>query len=208
MPVALAEAHDLVFDRGAIARAAARDLAGIHRRAMHVGADDLVRRRRRAGDAALDLRRFDPLGQHRERLGRIVARLHLERGPVDGLAVEPRRRAGLEPAQRKPKPLQRERKPDGRRFADPAGRGLLFADMDQAAQEGAGGQHHGAAASSRPSARRTPVTAPSRDHQIVGLAFDHSEVRLSRGSRAASPGRRACGRPGRAARAPPGPCGG
>src|SRR5262249_4089521 len=39
MPVALAEADDLVLDRGAIARPAALDLARIHRRAMHVGAD-------------------------------------------------------------------------------------------------------------------------------------------------------------------------
>ena len=60
MPVALAEADDLVLDRGAIARPAALDLAGIHRRAMHIGADDLMGLRRRAGDGALDLRRFDP----------------------------------------------------------------------------------------------------------------------------------------------------
>ena len=88
----------------------------------------------------------------RERLRRLVARLHLERGPVDGAAVEPRRRAGLEPAERKAEPLQRARKPERRRLADPAGRRLLLADMDQPAQERAGGQHHGAAASSRPSA--------------------------------------------------------
>ena len=54
-----------------------------------------------AGDAALDLRVLDALGQRRERLGRIVARLHLDRRPVDGPAVEPRRGAGLEPAERK-----------------------------------------------------------------------------------------------------------
>ena len=47
--VALAEADDLVLDRRAIARAAARDLAGIHRRTMHIGADDRVRRRRWCG---------------------------------------------------------------------------------------------------------------------------------------------------------------
>jgi hypothetical protein len=66
-------------------------------------------RLRRAGDAAFDLRIGDLVGEHRERLGRIVRRLHLERGPVDGLAIEARGRAGLEPPQGKPKPLQGER---------------------------------------------------------------------------------------------------
>jgi hypothetical protein len=60
----------------------------------------------RAGDAAFDLRIGNLVGQHRERLGRIVRGLHLERCPVDGLAVEARRRAGLEPPQSKAKPLQ------------------------------------------------------------------------------------------------------
>ena len=83
VPVALAEAHDLVLDRRAIARTAALDLAGIHRRAMHIGANDFMGRRRRAGDAALDLRIGDALGQHRERLRRIVPRLHFQRRPVD-----------------------------------------------------------------------------------------------------------------------------
>ena len=39
MPVALAEAHDLVLDRRTVARPAAVDLTGIHRRAMQIGAD-------------------------------------------------------------------------------------------------------------------------------------------------------------------------
>src|SRR2546421_7605988 len=40
-----------VLDRRAVARAAAGDLPGIHRRAVYVGANDVVRRRRGAGDA-------------------------------------------------------------------------------------------------------------------------------------------------------------
>ena len=91
--VAIAEADDLVLDRGAIARPDALDLAGIHRRAMHVGADHLMGRRRGAGDAALDLRRRDPVGHHRKRLWRIIAGLHFDRRPVDGATIEPWRRA-------------------------------------------------------------------------------------------------------------------
>ena len=39
---AVGEAHHLVLDRGAVARTDALDLAGIHGRAMEVGADDGV----------------------------------------------------------------------------------------------------------------------------------------------------------------------
>ena len=156
MPVALAEAHDLVLDRGAIARPAALDLAGIHRRAVDVGADDLVGRRRRAGDAALDLRIGDARGEHRERLRRFVAGLQLRGAPVDGRAVEPGRGAGLEAAQREAGAGQRAGKAERGRLADPAGRDLPLTDMDEAAQERAGGQHHsgGAEASGRPGAAR------------------------------------------------------
>jgi hypothetical protein len=58
MAVALAEADDLVLDRGAIARAAALDLPGIHRRTMHIGPDNGVRSLGGAGDAALNLRDY------------------------------------------------------------------------------------------------------------------------------------------------------
>ena len=46
------EAGDLVFDRRAIARSDAADLAGIHRRAMQIGANDGVGGQGGAGDAA------------------------------------------------------------------------------------------------------------------------------------------------------------
>ncbi len=40
------------------------------------------------------------VGQEREGRRRVVARLRVEGGAVDGPAVEPRRRAGLEPPER------------------------------------------------------------------------------------------------------------
>ena len=67
----------------------------------------LVRRRRRAGDAAFHLRIGDALREDRKRFRRIVARLPLYRGPVDRAAVEPWRRAGLETAECKAGALQR-----------------------------------------------------------------------------------------------------
>src|SRR5690348_10282578 len=106
MTVALAEAHNLVFDRRAVPRTAALDLTGIHWRAVHVGANDRVGRRGRAGDAAFDLAVGDALSKHGERLRRVVAWLHFHAGPVDGGAVEPRRRAGLQSSELKACPLK------------------------------------------------------------------------------------------------------
>ena len=59
MPLALLEAHDLVLDGRAIARADAFDVAGIHRRAGEIRGDDGVGRFRGVGDVAGDLRRGD-----------------------------------------------------------------------------------------------------------------------------------------------------
>ena len=71
MPRLVGEADDLVLDRGAIARAPALDLAGIHRRAMQIAPDQLMGRRCRRGDVAGDLRRGDPRRQKGEGLRRI-----------------------------------------------------------------------------------------------------------------------------------------
>ncbi len=174
--VAIAEPDDLVLDRGTIARTAALDLAGIHRRAMHVGPDHFMGRRRRPGDPALDLRRRDPVGHDRERLRRIVAGLHFDRRPVDGRAIEPRRRAGLQSSERKADPFERGRKPHCRRLPDPSGRPVLLAEMDQASQEGPGGDDHGAGGQLTAIAQTNSGDPAIRDDQLIRLAFDHAEI--------------------------------
>ena len=66
--------------------------------------------------------------------------------------VRPSRRAGVPVLSRPSAQVERQQavgKADGRRLAVAAGRGLLLAAMDQAAQEGAGGEHHGAGADAR-----------------------------------------------------------
>ena len=102
-------------------------------------------RRRGGGDMAVDLGHLDPRGQIGHGLGRAIAGLALQRRPIDGPAVQPRRRPGLEPPQGKAQAVQGRRQPQGRRLADAPRRRRLGADMDQAAEEGAGGQHRGAA---------------------------------------------------------------
>ena len=70
--------------------------------------------------------------------------LHLEAVPADGAAIEPGRGAGLEPAHAQAQAVEPGRQAKGRGLVDAAGRDLALADMDQPAQEGAGGEHHGA----------------------------------------------------------------
>ena len=99
MAVLVGEAHDLVLDRRAVARPAALDLARVHRRPVQVGADQLVDRLVGVGDVAIELRLRDALGREAERPRLGVAGLRLALVEVDGAAVEPAGRAGLEAGQ-------------------------------------------------------------------------------------------------------------
>ena len=101
MAVAVGEADHLVLDRRAIARAAAGNRAGIDGGAMRVGADDAMGLGRRAGDVAGKLRRGDRLWSARRRIRARSSPCWISsRVPVDRRPVEPRRRAGLQPAER------------------------------------------------------------------------------------------------------------
>src|SRR6516162_3695056 len=160
MTVALAKTDDLVLDRGAVARPAARDLTRIHRRSIDVLANDPVSRLDGAGDAALDLRIGDAVSQRRERLRRLVSWLHFDPAPVDRAPVEPRRRAGLESPESEAEPRQRCRQADRRSLADTAGRCRPLAYMDEATQKRAGRQHHSPGRESPPIAQPDPADAP------------------------------------------------
>ncbi len=163
--VAAGEAHHLVLDGGAIARTDTLDLAGIERRPVQIGLDQPMGTGGRAGDVALNLAGGDPAGEKREGLGRIVAGLRLETRPIDGAAVEPRRRSGLETAQAESKPLQGLGKAKRRRLAYPARRDLLLADMNEAAEEGAGGQDD-------PPGRDCPAVAGHHTDRAAGAIED------------------------------------
>ena len=132
---AVREAHHLVLDRGAVAGAPALDRTRINGRAREVAANEVVAFRPRGGDVAAHLRPRDHTGKEGEGLGRLVALLRFQRGPVDGAAVEPWRGAGLQPAEAEAQPLKGERKARRRRVADTARRDLPLPDMDEAAQE-------------------------------------------------------------------------
>jgi hypothetical protein len=143
---------------------------------MHVRPNDVMRRWRGPGDAAVNLPGFDPRRQHREWLGRIVARLHLHRLPVDRRAIEARRRSGLETAEGEPEPLERPREPQGRGLVDTTGWCLRFANMNQAAQERASRQDHGAASERATAGEAHAGHDAVADQQVVDLSFDNVKI--------------------------------
>ena len=104
------------------------------------------------------------------------AGLHLQGVPVDGCLAQPRRRAGLEPAQSQPEPIQPLGQLEGRGLAEAAGRDLLLAEVDQPVQERAGGQHHGAGARCRPSADDHAANPAVLDDQVLDAALDDLEI--------------------------------
>ncbi len=90
-------AMDLVLDRRAIAGADPLDHSGVHRRAIQAPADDFVRARIGVGDPAGQLARMHPRRSDKRKDGnRLVARLRLQDRKIDGAAVEPGGRPGLE----------------------------------------------------------------------------------------------------------------
>ena len=103
--------------------------------------------------------------------------LDLEPLPVDGCAVEPGRGPGLEPREREAGAVQALGERDRGRIAETPGRRPLVAEMDHAAQEGAGGEHD-CAAGDRAAVRELDA----RDSAGVGrdpsgFAFDDGQVR-------------------------------
>jgi hypothetical protein len=169
---------DLVLDRRAVARPDALDDAGKHRRTVQAGTDDVVGEAVGMGDPAGHLARMLAAvaeeGKHRHR---IVAGLFLQQRIVDAAPVEPRRRAGLEAADRQPDSFRRSAR-DRRRIAEAPGPVVRQPDMDQTIEEGAGGQHHGGASKRMPSCVTTPLTRSPLEDQVVRRLLEQRQVRL------------------------------
>ena len=138
---------DLVFDRRAIARPDGLDLPAIHRRAVHVLADDAVGFGRGPRNVAGNLRVVmrHALGAEAEGSGVGIARLHREARPVDGASVKARRRSGLQPAAAQAELLQSLAEQNCVGFAGASGGILLLAAVDQSVEKSAGGDDDGLA---------------------------------------------------------------
>ncbi len=102
-------------------------------------ADQAQRLWRGIGDVAGDLALLDLFGAEAEGGWVCVSGLGFETVPVDGAAVEARRCSGLETAAAQAKALQGFAEQDGRRFAA-ASCGIVFlATVNEAVEEGSGG---------------------------------------------------------------------
>src|ERR1019366_2558033 len=82
------------------------------------------------------------LGAEAEGRGVGIARLHREAGPVDSASVKARGRSRLEPAAAQPQLLQPLPKQNRSGFAGAPGGILLLAAVNQAVEEGSGGDDH------------------------------------------------------------------
>src|SRR5262249_5811991 len=137
----IGELDDLVFDAWAIPRTNALNLAGVHRRTMHILANDAMRLLRSEGDIARDLLLSDPASAEAEGRGIVIAGLHLEARPIDSPAIEAWRRSRFQPAAAKPEQLERLTQQLRRRLpASTSGIGLLAA-MDQPVEKRSGGNN-------------------------------------------------------------------
>ena len=137
------EAHDLVLDRGAVARAAGVDLAGVHWRAFEVFANQIVDRLVGVGDVAGELLNVDAVVEIRKRLRVFVARLEFGFAVVDCPTVESRRRAGFETCELDAETGKRAADSLGSAFAGAAAWGFGFARVHESLQKGASGEDDG-----------------------------------------------------------------
>src|SRR5579864_6015065 len=113
MSLTLAEPDDFILDRGAVARANAFDLPGIHRRAMQICSNDRVGCNRGAGNVAWTLWCGDTGGQIGKWNGRIIPGLSLQTRPINRSPVKTRWGSGFQPPQGKTHALKRRRQPQG-----------------------------------------------------------------------------------------------
>ncbi|MCY1527140.1 hypothetical protein D9M68_621970 [compost metagenome] len=174
------EAVNLVFNRRAIPRAHAFYHAAVHRRTVQAAADDVVRTGIGVGDPARQLLRMHPdiaqIGKHGD--GIQIARLLLQHAVVDGTAINTRRRAGLQAPLRKLELFQALAQGDCGRIPCPAARVILQAHVDQAVQEGTGGEHHGLGPELQANLGNGTHDTVALYHQILDGLLEQPEVWL------------------------------
>ena len=144
MALLVGETNDLVFERRAIPRTDAPNLAVEQRRARDVRANEIANAIVGMKEMAIDLRAIDGRREKRERNRRIVAALDGKDAAgdltleIDAVAIEARRRACFQPAPFEAACLQRFRQLPRRRLARAAGGVLLGPDVNQAVEKRAG----------------------------------------------------------------------
>ena len=142
--VFVGEAHDLVFDRGAVSGSFAVDHAAVDRREMEVVSDQLVGGRRGAGEMTAHLLTAGPgSGIKGEKAVGSVTGLLFQLIESDAAPIHTGRGAGLESVGVKAKLLQSFSEAFGSLFPGPAGSHGLMTHPDAATQKGASREHDG-----------------------------------------------------------------
>ena len=101
--------------------------------------------------------------------------LDLEPVPVDGRAVEPGRGAGLEPAERESGRVEAPRQRNRGRIAEAPGGRALLAEMDDAAEERAGGEDDRRAGDRAPVGELDSGDGAGFRHDPRRFAFDNGQ---------------------------------
>ncbi len=182
------EAMDLVLDRRAIARPDALDDTRVHRAAIEIGADHIVRACIRMRDPAWHLPRMPvgrpEKGEHRNRVE--IPGLLLEARIVDRPSVDARRRPRLQPALRKSQILQPRREGNRRRISSAPRREVLQANVNQAVEKRAGGQDYGGSAKADSRTESPPLPrahlAASGHQPLAGTATGSADFPDGAGS--------------------------
>ena len=143
--VFVGKAHDFVFDGRAVARAeGVFDDTRVHRRLVDVDADDVVRTFVGAGDVAGDLARvFGGIAEVGKNGQRGVAGLGFHAAVINGACVQARRGAGFHAGEGEGQVVQARGEFVRGRVAGAATGEVVEADVDFAAEEGAGGEDGG-----------------------------------------------------------------
>jgi hypothetical protein len=177
------KAHHLVLDRRAVARADAADPSRVERRSMEVRPDQLVGRVGGHCQMARNLIQHQRIGEVRERPRVLVAQMPQHAGEIDRVAMNARRRAGLEPDHAKPKIRQALGYPSGRLLSDSAAAVGRIAHVEKAVQERAGRDDDGVRLDLTPvrehdGARNAPLGLPrgrALGPNSHNLPFDHAQ---------------------------------
>ncbi len=173
------EAVDLVLDGRAIARAHPFDDSGEHWRSIEAAPDDLVGAMVRVRDPAAHLARMRCTRAHeREDRLRSIARLFLELGVIDSAAVDTGRRPGLQAPHWKGQLAQARRQRDRRGVSGTPSLEAREADVNEAAQECAGGQDNALAVEPQAHRRNRTSDAFAFDNQVVHGRLEQPQVRL------------------------------
>ena len=188
------EAHDFVFDAGAVARAGAFDDAAVEGAVAEVGADDVVGALVGVGDGAGELPQLEvgvspgvegavglgaavqaaPGAAAEEGRG-LVAGLQAAGGEVDGAAFDARRGAGFEAAEGEAESGEAGGDAAGRTAEAPAGE-VVHADVQQAAHEGAAAEDDGAGFDALPPRGADAGDAAPIGGDVDGFALEELEA--------------------------------